>query len=193
MWRTLGRRLGGTAMTVAPMSAWCASSALAPWRAVWSPQDASGPHGGHHQSIMLAVAGVRTPWGGGRPAVALATTPGIGVAREHAIGGPAQRKAYGGGDRHANRHQGWRRSAPAPPSMGERQQGHRRGRGSEHGERHEAPRETFRPNLPHAPVRHAPGLWPRFLGRSTHGGRGIPLPGALHAVTRATRALKGSR
>ena len=50
-----------------------------------------------------------------------------------------------GGDRHANRHQDWRRSAPPPPSMGERQQGHRRGRGSEHGERHEAPRETFRP------------------------------------------------
>jgi hypothetical protein len=53
--------------------------------------------------------------------------------------------------------------------------------------------ETLRPNLPHAPVRRAPGLWPRFLGRSTHRGRGIPLPGALHAVTPATRALKGSR
>ena len=54
------------------------------------------PRGGHHQSITLAVAGVRTPWGCERPAVALATTPGIGVASEHAIGGqPRGRRMEG--------------------------------------------------------------------------------------------------
>jgi len=32
------------------------------WRVARSPQDAPVPRGGHHQSITLAVAGVRTPW-----------------------------------------------------------------------------------------------------------------------------------